>query len=94
LPEVHQDKQQAHGNGRYGQELTQNGNPSEGLVVVQVIRQYHHNAPGSHPDQECKLGNIESPGHIPAHTGDSQAETELLEIEKGPEGDDRAEKSE
>jgi hypothetical protein len=74
LPEVHQDEEQAHGDRRDGQKFAQDGDPAEGLVVVQVVGQHHHHAPGGHTDQKGELGDVESPGHVPAHAGDAETE--------------------
>ena len=45
---------------------------------MQVIGQYHHDASGGHADQKGEIGDIKSPGGIPAQTGDTQTETELF----------------
>ena len=64
-----------------GQKLSQDGDPAEGLVVVQIVGQHHHDAPGGHADQKGELGDVESPGDIPAHAGDAQAEVQLLQVD-------------
>ena len=90
MPDIHKQEQAAHADGGYGSKFSENGDFAEDFIVMQVIGQDHHDRRGGHAYQECQLGNIEPPGDIPAHAGDPQAEAELLEIEIGPEGDNRA----
>ena len=87
LPEVDQDQQQTHDDGGDGQEFTQNGNLAVGLVVVQIVGQHHHHAPGGDADQVGEVGDVKTPGDVAAHAGDSQTELELhqVEPEAGPD---------
>jgi len=77
LTKVYDNKHQTHGYGRNGQEFAQDGNLTEHLVVMEVIRQDQHYPSGRDTDQKGKLGDIKPPGYIPAHAGNTQAGPEL-----------------
>ena len=81
-PKVHQDEEHAHDQRGDGQKLTQDGDLAVGLVVVQIVGQHHHHASGGHADQEGEVGDVKSPGDIPAHAGDAQAELQLLQVDQ------------
>ena len=80
VTEVDDDEQTAHDDRGHGQELTQDGYPSKGLVVVDIVGQYDHDARGRYADEIGKLSDVESPGYIPAHAGDAQSLKPLIEI--------------
>ncbi len=68
---VHHDEQQAHGHRGHRQEFSQDGDPAEGFIIVQVVRQNYHHGRGRHADQVGKLGDIKAPGDVPAQAGDA-----------------------
>ena len=39
---VHEDEEHAHDDRRDGEKLTEDGHLPEGLVVMKIVRQYHH----------------------------------------------------
>jgi hypothetical protein len=57
---------------------------------MQIVGQHHHHAPGGHADQVSELGDVESPGHVPAHAGDTQTEFELPEVKQKADTDHAA----
>jgi hypothetical protein len=80
IAEIHHDKQPAHDDGCDGQELAQDGDPAESLVVVEVVGQNHHHTGRGHAHKIGELADVKTPGHIPAHPGDSQT---LRRTDKG-----------
>ena len=80
LPQVDHDKQQTHDDGGDGQKFTQDGDLTIGLVVMQIVGQHHHHSSGGHADQVGEVGNVKSPGDVPAHTGDTETELELHQV--------------
>src|SRR5208337_2485612 len=80
-PHVHHHEGDTHDYRGHRQEFPQDGDPAEGLVVVQVVRENHHDRGGRHSDQIGKLGDVKAPGDVPAHAGDAQAGGELFQIE-------------
>jgi len=80
FPEIDDDEQEAHGHRGHRQKFTQDGDASEDLDVVQIIGQDHHDSRGGHTDKEGKLGDVDSPGDVPAHTGDGEAFVQLHQI--------------
>ena len=82
LAEINEDEQYAHDDGGDSQELTQHGDLSECLVVMQVVGQYQHNGRRSNTYQERELGDIKPPGNVPAHSRNAQTVIELVQIEE------------
>ena len=81
---VDHDEQQAHGHRGHRQEFSQDGDPAEGLIIVQVVRQNHHHRRGRHADQVGELGDIKAPGDVPAQAGDASSRfMNCLRIEDG-----------
>ena len=66
--------------GSYGQKFAQNRNFAEHLDVVQVIGKHDHDRRGGHADQEGKLGDVDSPGNVPAHAGNRETPVPLSEV--------------
>ena len=61
LADIGHDEHKTHNKGGDGEEFTENGDPAEGLVIVDIIGKNKHQSSGRNTDQEGKLGNIEPP---------------------------------
>ena len=58
FPHVNHDEQHAHRDGSHGQELTENSHAREFLVVVQVVREHHHDSGSGNANHESELADI------------------------------------
>ncbi len=88
LAHIDENKEHTHDDRWYGEKLAENGYPAELLVIVEIIGQDDHDGRGRHADKERELGDVESPGHVPAHPCDAETFIELPHVIQQPEPDD------
>ena len=81
LAQVDHDEEAAHDHGRNGHELAEDDHDLEFLVVMEIGGQNQHNGGSGHTDEVGELGNIETPGHIPAHAGHAETVKQLVDID-------------
>ena len=66
---------------------------AELFVVVQIVRQHHHDGRSGDSHKEGELRDIKSPAYVAAQPGDSQAQVQLPQIKKDA-GRDHAKQTE
>ena len=81
LTKVNNNKEAAHDHSGDCHEFSEDDHDLELFVVMEVGGKHKHHGRGSNTDQIGKLGDVQAPRHVAAHTGNAQTIKELEEID-------------
>ncbi len=84
--DIHGHEQQAHADGRYGQQLAENGDLLDRFPVVDVRRNDQQHRRRRNADQEGEIGDVEAPGNLVPHGGHAQTVLQLVDVSDGADG--------
>ncbi len=80
LTNISHNEHKAHNDRRNGQKLTKNSETAKYLVIMNIVWKNEHQPSRSNTNEKGKLRNIQSPGQITPHTGQSEAKEILSDI--------------